>query len=207
MSRLPVAPTMAALQQPKPDNSPMVSAWMREREVWLEDVPEHYRRWRLGDYPENVRAALVPFLARQRPSVYLHGVTGCRKTSVAVGLLAAWRTGYRDYDGGWGQFVTPPDFRAAMLDLNPGGTGKAKLKAWQTAPVLVLDDLGALRATPHAHEQQLHLVLYRYDRNRPLIVTSNLRPAELAAKLDGRIASRLCEGIVLDLGNVDKRTK
>lgn len=67
--------------------------------------------------------------------------------------------------------------------------------------VLVLNDLGAERATEYAVAEVGNLIDARYDAGLPVVVTSNLSLAELAAKVDAplvrleldRIAGRLLQ--------------
>ena len=106
------------------------------------------------------------------------------------------------YEGGWGEFLTPERLRSATLDLE---RGFIRFAAWQAAAVLVLDDLAALRGTPHVVEHLIRLIGTRYDERRATIVTSNLSLDALGQHLDPRIASRFQAGLVLDLGQVDRR--
>ena len=48
----------------------------------------------------------------------------------------------------------------------------------QQAEVLVLDDLGAGRTTPWARDVLHDILAYRYNEERPLIITTNLITGE-----------------------------
>lgn len=152
----------------------------------------------------SLRLELIPFLARNAWSLFLYGAVGARKTSVAAATLAYIRASgkWGSEAGGYGEWVSPDKLRTAMLDME---RGKYAIEAWRMARVLVLDDLGAVRSTPHAQETVVQLILSRYDVIKPTIITSNLGLPTLAEHLDGRIASRLQEGVVLDVGDVDWR--
>jgi DNA replication protein DnaC len=60
-------------------------------------------------------------------------------------------------------------------------SGAAQREAYQTAlecEVLVLDDLGAHRVTDWVEDTITSLITYRYNQNKPLIATTNLRDPE-----------------------------
>lgn len=60
-------------------------------------------------------------------------------------------------------------------------SGAAQREAYQTAldcEVLVLDDLGAHRVTDWVEDTVTSLITYRYNQNKPLITTTNLRDSE-----------------------------
>lgn len=66
--------------------------------------------------------------------------------------------------------------------------------------LLVLDDLGAEKASDWTIETLFELVADRYDRDIPVIVTSNKRASELSRMGYDRIVSRLAdEGELLEL--------
>ncbi len=60
-------------------------------------------------------------------------------------------------------------------------SGAAQREAYQTAldcEVLVLDDLGAHRVTDWVEDTVTSLITFRYNQNKPLITTTNLRDSE-----------------------------
>ncbi len=61
--------------------------------------------------------------------------------------------------------------------------------------LLILDDLGAEKATPWVAEQLYLLFNHRYNAALPTVVTSNCSPARLEAALDERVISRLLSGV------------
>lgn len=167
-------------------------------------MPSDYRRWAIEDYAQGVQDAISPFVAGQQDTLYLHGTVGSGKSCLAAAALAFWRACYPAiaYHGGYPQFVTPDFFRASIMNFD---TAETKMDTWKRASILVLDDLGSLRGTPHVVENLMRLIGVRYENNRPMIATSNLALPQLAEALDARIASRFQRGIVLDLGNIDRR--
>jgi DNA replication protein DnaC len=160
----------------------------------MADVPEEYRRWRMSDYKPEMAQAIAPFLSGEKRTVYLHGWVGTRKTSIAAVILREWRMrDMRSSAGAWGEFVTADKFRRAAMDFT---NGQSVLDHWRARPIIVLDDLGANRSTPHIVETLARLVEYRNGRQLPMICTGNLSPAELGRQLDERIASRVASQLV-----------
>jgi len=173
-------------------------------EVYDLDIPVRYRRWGIASFSLIAQAKVADFLA-DRQSLYLYGKVGTKKSSLAAAVLGLWRTtGLPSSRGGWGEFVPSYLLADAMRNF---GSGPAMLRHWKEAPILVLDDLGSARDTAHVTEQTVFLVQWRYDHDLPTIATSNLSLEELARQTDARLASRLQEGIVLDLGDTDYRAK
>jgi len=71
---------------------------------------------------------------------------------------------------------------------------------------LVLDDLGAEKATDWAKETIYSIINHRYEEMLPTIVTSNLSLGQLSSHLGERIASRLAEMCeVVELSGKDRR--
>lgn len=82
-----------------------------------------------------------------------------------------------------------------MLDrLRPNVDGASDIGQYQSAPVLVLDDLGAEKRTEWTDEQLYRVADFRAKRNLPTIVTSNLPPRGLNDQYGARICDRLFEG-------------
>jgi len=173
-------------------------------------LPPRYTKWRLGDYPETWQKRAADFLSNRHCwSLYLHGHVGTHKTSFAVAVFVVWRQSlpWNIKDSFFlqpaeGLFLPPYEVAAVLRDFE---YGRHAIGKWQEADLLVLDDLGASRNTPHVTEQLLYLLEKRYDYNRKTILTSNFNLAQLAEHLDRRVSSRLQEGMLLDLGETDSR--
>ncbi|GJF32599.1 hypothetical protein KNE206_52990 [Kitasatospora sp. NE20-6] len=120
-------------------------------------------------------------------SLLLLGGTGTGKTHQAYGairsLLAA---GVRLR---W-QAVTSVTLHA-MMRPRPGADAEREMRELERVPLLLVDDLGAGRASEFTEETTYRLVNYRYEQHLPTIITSNITPAELAGLLGDRTASRL----------------
>jgi DNA replication protein DnaC len=137
--------------------------------------------------------------------LYLFSNTnGTRKSSFAAAILRArWLLYPNENCGGYFQYVTVDMLRNACMDF--GGSGREQLAAWRETPILVLDDVGATRNTPHVVDEMCRLVMARYDAVLPLIMTANPNLQGLGEFLDPRVASRMQEGGVVDMGSTDWR--
>jgi DNA replication protein DnaC len=109
----------------------------------------------------------------------LTGGVGVGKSTIAAAALVArahtspiqWMDAHRlirDLQAG---FNSPERERAQRL-----------LDGGKRAPALVVDDLDKVRPTEYAAEAIFSLIDSREAHRRPLLITTNLRPAELAAK-------------------------
>lgn len=179
--------------------------WSRHWASWATGlVPVRYRRWRLQDYPLEWQKKALEFLEGNMSTMYLYGEVGTRKTSfvAAVFRTAAWIGvgGPEDAFSWSGDFV--PAYQAAeqIRSLEP-----ALIESWKHVSFLVLDDIGANRSTPHVVEQLLFLIQYRYDNLLKTVITSNANLNEFAEIVDKRAASRMQEGVILNLGMSDTR--
>lgn len=92
-----------------------------------------------------------------------------------------------------------------LLDMRPDGDGEAFERAC-TADVLVLDDLGAARATEWANEQMYAIVEERCSWQRRTVVTTNSTYEQLVAIWGGPIMDRLRDkAIAVDLVGKSRR--
>ena len=78
-------------------------------------------------------------------------------------------------------------------DLRPGDDARQRVRDCQNARLLVIDDVGAEKASEWTQERLYSVIDHRYANCLPLIVTSNLPPAKLAEQTGDRAASRLAE--------------
>lgn len=124
--------------------------------------------------------------------LYLAGPVGTGKTHLAA--ATARRLMYRRHTPTL--FVTVPDLLDRMRPGNFGGVQDDR-EAWfaaaKGAELLVLDDLGAEKATEWAQERVFILINHRYRERLPTIFTSNLDPEELGEHLGERVVSRIVE--------------
>jgi DNA replication protein DnaC len=56
--------------------------------------------------------------------------------------------------------------------------------------VLLLDDLGAEKSTEWAQAQMFDLINSRYLAEKPLVIASNLTPAQIGGRVGSRLGDR-----------------
>jgi DNA replication protein DnaC len=155
-------------------------------------------------------------LGRQAQGLYLAGQVGTGKTHTAWGAVAAWclATGICPVSSprdDWGdRHATPPVIFTRMTDLlddlRPGDDSRKRIRDCQHAGLLVIDDLGAEKASEWTQERFYSVIDHRYANCMPLIVTSNIPPKELAEQTGERAASRLAEMCeVVPMTGTDRR--
>ena len=128
------------------------------------------------------------------------GETGRGKTRLAAAIANYCRAAGRRV-----MFVVVPDLldrlRSSYNPQNPQAFDQV-FEAVRTAPVLVLDDLGAQTGTPWADEKLFQLVNYRYNACLPTVFTTNLTVADLEARLASRLTDPQVSTILL-MGRFD----
>lgn len=123
------------------------------------------------------------------PSLLMAGMVGAGKTHQAYGAvraLAEAGVGVR-----W-RATTAADLYA---ELRPraGVDTERGLAAVARVPLLILDDLGAAKASEWTEEMTYRLVNRRYNYCLPTLITTNLRIGDLRAYVGDRVASRLAQ--------------
>jgi DNA replication protein DnaC len=157
----------------------------RKAEVMAARIPDVYRD-AVARTPE-AADWLAGYRAQSRAGLVIMGETGTGKTWEAMAIARELLV----TDHVPVQVVTAPELLAA---LRPGGDGLSDIGQFQAAPVLVLDDLGTEKVTDWGAEQMLAVASYRASRGLPVIVTTNLKPAEIHARYDRRLIERLFGG-------------
>ena len=156
-------------------------------------VPIRYQQWILSDYPSSVVDRVEKWAISDLWSLYLTGAAGTRKSSLAAAILRAYP--------GESYFATPEMTVRRIREFCDWWVERAK-----TIGLLIMDDLGSYRATPHVHDMLLSILACRYDNFRKTIVTSNASLTGIESWLDPRLADRLREGLVLLRGRESRRT-
>ncbi len=136
-------------------------------------------------FAEAVKAARR-FAAEPDGWLVFTGPNGCGKTHLAAAVAAACiETGCAAL------FMVVPDLldhlRAAYQPDSQVGYDEL-FELLKSAPVLVLDDLGAQSATPWAQEKLFQLINHRYNARAPTLVTTNLPIDSLDARLRVRLS-------------------
>ncbi|WP_217559178.1 ATP-binding protein [Streptomyces sp. GbtcB6] len=166
----------------------------------LAGIPPRYRD-AVADHPqvlswahEVARQAVAPSLGARRqvttgPSLLMAGVVGAGKTHQAYGAvrrLVQSGVGVR-----W-RAATAADLYA---DLRPraGVDSERELATVSRCPLLIIDDLGAAKASEWVEEVTYRLINRRYNYMLPTLVTTNLAIKDLRAYLGDRVTSRLAQ--------------
>ncbi|SCD72261.1 ATP-binding protein [Streptomyces sp. PpalLS-921] len=163
-------------------------------------TPPRYRA-AVADHPtvlnwvrEVADAAVAPGRGARRqvatgPSLLMAGVVGAGKTYQAYGAVRAlvqsgvgvrWRA------------TTAADLYADLRP-RPGVDSERELAAVSRCPLLILDDLGAAKASEWVEEVTYRLINRRYNYELPTLITTNLAIRDLRAYLGDRVASRLAQ--------------
>jgi DNA replication protein DnaC len=145
---------------------------------WAAQVPPMYREARLADLDES-QAITWP---RESLNLVLAGPVGTGKTH------AAYAFGNEMAQAGrWVCATTVVDLLVAMRpDGDPG-----LVKAAHECAILILDDLGAGKASEFAVEQMTALLDRRVREQRHTIITTNVPEPDLEAAWGGRFMDRL----------------
>ncbi|QHC21395.1 ATP-binding protein [Streptomyces sp. GS7] len=138
--------------------------------------------------------AVAPSLGARRqvttgPSLLMAGVVGAGKTHQAYGAvrrLAESGVGVR-----W-RATTAADLYADLRP-RPGVDSERELAAVSRCPLLIIDDLGAAKASEWVEEVTYRLINRRYNHMLPTLVTTNLAIKDLRAYLGDRVTSRLAQ--------------
>jgi DNA replication protein DnaC len=138
--------------------------------------------------------------------LYLCGPVGTGKTHTAWSAIAAWcaATGTRPRAGSWDDNYGDARWRSPNVvftrlvdlldDFRPGGDEPVRrVRDCQRAALLVIDDLGAEKASEWTQERLYSVVDHRYAACLPVLVTGNLPPRQIAEQTGDRVASRLAE--------------
>lgn len=119
------------------------------------------------------------------------GITGCGKSHLASAILRAVVL-----EGHTGLYYNSPDL---LMDIRSTFEADSRIHESELldmvdeVDLLVLDDLGAEKVTDFVLDRFYLVVNRRYEGCKPILVTSNHAPDELAARLGERVVSRLFE--------------
>lgn len=123
--------------------------------------------------------------------MYFCGDVGTGKTHLAVAVMHELIHRKRVPS----LFVTVPELLDNIRETYnvPGRNIDEWMDAVRNAEFLLLDDLGAERASEWVRERIFVIVNHRYREELPTLFTSNVGPKDLAAQLGERTASRIIE--------------
>lgn len=188
----------------------MVESWLARH--WAAQVPVAHGTPQLAEVAEGHSLNVVDELTGwadapgSSANLILMGPVGTGKSHAALAAAREWLA--RRYDELRG--TSDPVFQVhqvvELLDaMRPGGDDQVGARAAR-ARLLLLDDLGAERATEWAGERLYGLVNRRWLDGLATIVTTNVPAPDLTGALGDRVLSRLAGGAtVLRLTGPDRR--
>jgi DNA replication protein DnaC len=166
----------------------------------MKSIPAHYSEAEVthpevAEWVRAVVAAAVDSSGRvvvsvtTGPSLLLLGPTGTGKTFQAFGALRA--LSLSGVACSWSA-TTAADMYARLRPRHRVDS-EEEFERYLKARVLMIDDLGAAKASEFTEEVNYRLINYRYENEMPTLITSNVLPRELARAVGERVASRLTE--------------
>lgn len=146
-----------------------------------DSVADGYRRAK--HYADNIQA-----FVEQGFGIAFLGPVGLMKTSLAVAVLQAGLS-----QGISGMFVTMPSLLDTIFTLKDTNREEwARFEArLRGVGILLLDDLGTERSESWVHTKIDAIVSERYNRMKPIILTSNLTGEMMEDAYNGRIFDRI----------------
>ena len=167
-------------------------------------TPERYRNAKWEDVPAPIKEAVGRMIAGGK-GIYIHGAVGTGKTHIAYAIKAHVEA----QPGGWSTLWNVVDLMQEIkADFGREHLDKRRPEdhlADSRHPVL-LDDIGAERATDFVAETLYRVVNARYVGMLPTVFTSNLALGELSDRIGERSASRIAEMCeVFNLTGGDRR--
>lgn len=170
-------------------------------------IPPRFRNKRLESFEarrgeaaqlevkESAKQYVKGFHAGETKGLLLRGGTGVGKTHIAVGILMEVLD-----KGVNGTYCNITDLLSRLRDTYTQGatdTEGAILEDLDRVDLLVLDDLGAEKASEWVLDRLYLVINRRYENARPIIVTTNCDDASLRERVGPRIVSRLYEMCML----------
>lgn len=123
------------------------------------------------------------------PSLMLVGSTGTGKSYQCWGAIRALSASGAGCS--W-LFTTAADLYGALRP-RPRVDSEDEFDRYARVGLLVLDDFGAAKTSEWNEEINYRLINYRYEREMPTLITSNVPPKDLPTALGERVASRVAE--------------
>lgn len=122
--------------------------------------------------------------------LYVYGAAGVGKT-----MLASIIANERARQGKPSLFVTVPDMLEELREFDNAERRAAKISLLYGTPCLIVDDLGAERATPWVAESLFRVFNARYNAELQTIVTSNFSLEKISSRLPDYAGERVVRRI------------
>lgn len=168
------------------ENGKATAEWRRNKsEILLGRVHPRYRH-AVPRHDMTLRWIEAYRAGKRHNLVIASRETGVGKTWEAAALMRVLLT--EDYVPV--SFIEAPEL---MDSLRPNADGMSDIGQFQAAPVLIIDDLGAEKASEWTTEQLYRLTNYRAARGLPMVITTNLDAAALEEHCGPRVFRRIAD--------------
>lgn len=166
-----------------------VQCWECERGQTIMGIGPRYHGAELAQFPTHSEALRV--WRGTPPGWYLFGGVGRGKTHLAAAICR-----HQASRGRTARLLSSAQLLELLKQTYDRGSQQAEqalfdLKRYEEAEVVVIDDLGAERATEWAEGELNRWIDAFWVRNAALVVTSNLDIGQLGEHIGARIASRI----------------
>ena len=128
--------------------------------------------------------------------IYLYGPTGRGKSFLAARVHIAAPL--------WPRFESYGDFIEETIQASKGNGYAPWERLRELKGIFTVDEIGV--GVPNDWKNEIMWKLLEVRRDKPLLLTGNLTPGELAKHFDARIASRIIAGSLVELDGVDQRS-
>lgn len=157
-------------------------------------IPSRYTNAKWEDVPKAIQDAFEN-IPKTRRGIYLHGAVGTGKTHICWAIKKHYEVPQSmRYIHLWNVVDLMHEIRS---DFDRDSYSKRRpeedLCDTENRRLLILDDIGAEKATDFVAETLYRIVNHRYVHMLPTIFTSNCTIQELADKIGERSASRIVE--------------
>lgn len=179
--------------------------FLEEEGVRLAGIPPLFARKDLSNFQHRAKGAaadyrfarwyLEQYSMENNRGLLLIGPCGVGKTHLAVGILKELLR--KGHSGLYFNVIALLDAIKASYDPELKATQGINLEIDLDADVLIIDDLGAEKMSAWVADRLYAIINQRYERNRTLVLTTNLDYARLADRVGQRIISRIYEMCIL----------
>ena len=192
----------------------------KRREKFQENILTHIRKTGIGPRHENAsledfesgkcKTEISGWLAGNmtEPIMIQSEKVGNGKTHLACAILREWMIKRIDTNA---IFIPAVDMllalRGSFESESEGEREAALIRTWSETGLLVIDDLGAEKASEYGRQAMYQVVNRRYMHLMPTIITSNASTAEITEKNGAPFMSRVSCGLVILPDGSDLRAK